>query len=86
MLKLNHAAIHDQASLLLSDKLQDGAVHLGFTGTDYVHSLHLGDTVHRCGTWGGMGSEAAFIDPRFSGSGMLELTAEPGEACKSKER
>jgi autotransporter-associated beta strand protein len=85
-LKLNHAAIHDQASLVLSDKLQDGAVHLGFTGMDYVHSLHLGDTVHRCGTWGGIGSEAAFIDPRFSGSGMLELTAEPGEACESKER
>jgi len=75
-LRLNHAAIDDRASLRLSDKLRDGAVHLGFTGRDYVHSLQVGDTVHRCGTWGGIASEATFIDARFSGRGMLELRAE----------
>jgi len=80
-LRLNHAAIDDRASLRLSDKLQDGAVHLGFDGRDYAHSLQIGDTMHRCGTWGGIGSEAVFIDPRFSGRGMLELTAETSTDC-----
>jgi len=85
-LRLNHAAIDDRASLRLSDKTQDGAVHLGFTGTDSLHTLQIGDTVHRCGTWGGVASEATFVDPRFSGPGMLELTAEPGDECKAKGR
>ena len=85
-LRLNHAAIDDRASLRLSAKLQDGAVHLGFTGQDSVHSLEVGDKVHRCGTWGGIGSEATFIDPHFTGHGMLELTAEPSEACKRSNR
>ena len=80
-LRLNHAAIDDRASLRLSDKLQDRAVHLGFTGRDYVHSIQIGDTVHRCGTWGGIASAATFVDARFSGRGMLELTAEPASAC-----
>jgi len=85
-LRLNHAGIDDRASLRLSDKLQDGAVHLGFTGTDSLHTLQVGDTVQRCGTWGGVATEATFVDPRFSGPGMLELTAEPGDECKAKGR
>lgn len=80
-LRLNHAAIDDRASLRLSDRLPDRAVHLGFTGRDYVHSIQIGDTVHRCGTWGGIASAATFVDARFSGRGMLELTAEPATAC-----
>ena len=80
-LRLNHAAIDDRANLRLSDKLRDGAVHLGFTGRDYVHSLQVGDIVHRCGTWGGIASEATFIDARLSGRGMLELRAEPSTTC-----
>ena len=85
-LKLNHAAIDDRASLRLSDKTQDGAVHLGFTGTDSVHTLQIGEKVQRCGTWGGVASEATFVDPHFSGPGMLELTAEPGDECKAEGR
>ena len=83
-LRLNHAAIDDRASLHLSDKLQDGAVHLGFEGRDYVHSLQIRDVVHRCGTWGGIASKADFIDPHFSGPGMLELTAEPSTECAKR--
>jgi autotransporter-associated beta strand protein len=79
--KLNHAAIADDASLRLADTVQDGAIHLGFEGSDKVHSLEVGDKVYRCGTWGGIGSEAEFIDPRLSGRGMLELTAEPSSEC-----
>jgi autotransporter-associated beta strand protein len=85
-LRLNHAAIDDRASLRLSDKAQDGAVHLGFTGTDSLHTLQIGDTVQRCGTWGGVATEATFVDPRFSGSGMLELSADPSDECKAKGR
>lgn len=84
-LELNHAAIDDRASLRLAAKLRDGAVHLGFERTDTVHSLQVGHTVHRCGTWGGIGSEAAFIDPRFTGPGMLELTAEPSDRCEKND-
>jgi len=80
-LRLNHAAIDDQASLRLSKQLADGAVYLGFEGRDDVHSLQIGDTVHQCGTWGGIGSKADFVDARFSGSGTLELTAEPATNC-----
>jgi autotransporter-associated beta strand protein len=79
--KLNHAAIADDASLRLADTVQDGAIHLGFEGSDQVHSLEVGDKVYRCGTWGGIGSKAEFIDPRLSGRGMLELTAEPSSEC-----
>ncbi len=85
-LKLNHAAIDDRASLRLSDKAQDHAVHLGFEGKDSVHSLQIADKVHRCGTWGGIASGAAFVDPRFSGPGMLELTADPSGECATKDR
>jgi autotransporter-associated beta strand protein len=85
-LKLNHAAIDDRASLRLSDKAQDGAVHLGFEGRDSVHSLQIADKVHRCGTWGGIASGAAFVDPRFSGPGMLELTADPSGECATEGR
>jgi autotransporter-associated beta strand protein len=85
-LRLNHAAIDDRASLRLSDKAQDGAVHLGFTETDSVHALQIGDTVQRCGTWGGVATEATFVDPRFSGPGILELTADPSDECKAKGR
>jgi autotransporter-associated beta strand protein len=80
--KLNRAALGDEAKLRLAKKLRDGAVHLGFTGKDVLHSLQIGDKVHRCGTWGGFESDAMFTDTRFSGRGMLELTAEPGDDCK----
>jgi autotransporter-associated beta strand protein len=80
-LRLNHAAIDDRASLHLSERLQDGAVNLGFAGADSIHTLRVGDEVHRCGTWGGVASEAMFVDARFSGPGMLELTAEPRDEC-----
>jgi hypothetical protein len=70
----------------LSDKAQDAAVHLGFTGTDSLQTLQIGDTVHTCGTWGGIATGATFVDPRFSGPGMLELTADPSDECKAKGR
>ena len=85
-LRLNHAAIDDGASLRLSDKAQDGAAHLGFSGTDSLHTLQIGDKVHRCGRWGGIATEATFVDPRFSGPGMLELTADPSDECEAKGR
>jgi autotransporter-associated beta strand protein len=85
-LRLNHAAIDDRARLRLSDKAQDAAVHLGFTGTDSLQTLQIGDTVHTCGTWGGIATGATFVDPRFSGPGMLELTADPSDECKAKGR
>ncbi|MGB5191507.1 MAG: hypothetical protein WBN70_00895 [Polyangiales bacterium] len=85
-LTLKRAAIADQASLRLSDSLEAGAVHLGFPGGDIVHSLQLGDVVHRCGTWGGPDSGAMFTDPHFSGPGTLELAGESMEACVNEQR
>lgn len=80
-LRLYQAAIDDRASVRLSETLEDGAVYLGFAGADSVHSLQVGDKEYRCGTWGGLASEAMFVDPRFSGPGMLELLAEPQNRC-----
>lgn len=84
-LTLKRAALGDQASLGLSDSLQDGAIRLDFSGSDIVGTLRIGDTVHRCGTWGAVDSGAMFTDAVFSGSGVLQLAAEPIEACR-KER
>jgi len=80
-LTLKRAALGDQANLRLSDALRDGAIHLGFSGRDIVHSLKMGDAVHRCGTWGGPDSSATFTDSVFSGAGILQLAAEPVENC-----
>jgi hypothetical protein len=81
-LTLRRAAIGDTATLQLSDSLEDGAIRLDFSGSDVVGALRIGDNVHRCGTWGAVGSSAMFTDAVFSGSGVLQLTAEPIEACR----
>ncbi|MGB8331342.1 MAG: hypothetical protein WCE62_14550 [Polyangiales bacterium] len=80
-LTLRRAALGDGASLWLSDSLEDGAIRLVFSGADVVNTLRIGNTVHRCGTWGAVGSGAMFIDAVFSGSGVLQLAAQPIEAC-----
>jgi autotransporter-associated beta strand protein len=83
-LRLKRAALGDTASLRLSDALQDGAIHLGFSGRDIVQSLQIGDAVYRCGTWGSPESGAMFTDSLFSGPGILHLAAEPIEGCTMK--
>ena len=80
-LTLRSAALGDTADLQLSDALEVGAVRLEFSGTDIVGTLRIGDSVHRCGTWGAVGSGAMFTDSVFSGSGVLRLAAEPIEGC-----
>ena len=80
-LTLSRAALGDAANLRLSDTLQDGTIHLGFSGRDIIHSLQIGDAVHRCGTWGSPDSGAMFTDSLFSGAGILQLAAEPIEGC-----
>ena len=80
-LTLSRAALGDAANLRLSDTLQDGTIHLGFSGRDIIHSLQIGDAVHRCGTWGSPDSGAMFTDSLFSGPGILHLAAEPIEGC-----
>jgi hypothetical protein len=83
-LTLKRAALGNQASLRLSDSLQDGAIRLDFSGSDIVNTLQIGDTVHHCGTWGAIGSGAMFTDAVFSGSGMLQLAAAPIEGCREE--
>ena len=74
-------AIADSATLSIAEGLPDGAIRLDFDGRNVVRTLQIADTMHRCGTWGGPESGAMFVDPVFSGSGVLELAAKPLEAC-----
>jgi hypothetical protein len=78
---LQEPAIAATASLLVAEDLPNGAIRLDFRGRNVVRALQVGDDLHRCGTWGGPESEAMFIDPVFSGPGVLELTGKPLEAC-----
>jgi len=78
---LQQPAIATSASLSLAEGLSDGALRLDFRGRGVVRSLRIGNTLHRCGTWGGPESRAMFVDPVFSGRGILELAGEPLEAC-----
>ncbi|NNE17436.1 MAG: hypothetical protein HKN10_03055 [Myxococcales bacterium] len=78
---LKEPAIANDATLTLSEDLQDGALRLDFEGRDVAYSLLIGETEHRCGTWGAPGSEAQFVDPVFSGPGIIELSAEAPEPC-----
>lgn len=78
---LQQPAMAVSASVTLADDSPEGSVRLGFEGSNVVRSLRIGDTTHLCGTWGGPESGAMFVDPVFSGPGILELAAEPLEAC-----
>ncbi len=78
---LEKPAIADSATLSVADGLSEGAVRLDFKGRDVVRALQLGDTMHHCGTWGSPESGAMFVDPVFSGRGILELGAKPLAAC-----
>lgn len=78
---LQQPAIADTATLTLVEDLSDGAIRLDFDGRNVVRSLQIGDAMHRCGTWGGPDSGAMFVDPVFSGLGVLELAAKALEAC-----
>ncbi|MEM9731561.1 MAG: hypothetical protein AAF997_23500 [Myxococcota bacterium] len=80
-MKLEKPAIARTASLSLAAELPDGAVQLDFKGKNVLQALRIGDETHRCGTWGGPDSKAMFIDPVFSGQGVLELAGQPIEAC-----
>ena len=79
--KLERPAIGDSATLQLAEELPDGAIQLAFKGRDVVRMLEIGGQIRRCGTWGGPESNAMFVDPVFSGRGVIELTAQPLEAC-----
>ena len=72
---LQKPAIADSATLRIAHGLPDGTVRLDFRGRNAVRALQIGDTIHRCGTWGGPESGAAQVDPVFSGRGVLELGA-----------
>jgi hypothetical protein len=78
---LQEPAIASSATLSITEGLPDGAIRLEFEGGDVVHALQIGDRMHRCGTWGGPESGAMFVDPVFSGPGVLELSAKALEAC-----
>jgi len=78
---LQRPAIAESATVSIVEGLPDGAFHLDFDGSNVVRTLQIGDTVHACGTWGGPESSAMFVDPVFSGRGVLELAAKPLEAC-----
>jgi autotransporter-associated beta strand protein len=80
---LHQPAISESATLSVSGDLAEGAIRLDFRGRNMVRSLQIGGELHRCGTWGGPDSRAMFIDPVFSGRGILELSAKPLEACTS---
>jgi hypothetical protein len=78
---LQQPAIADTATLSLVEDLPDGAIRLDFDGRNVVQSLQIGDEMHRCGTWGGPESGAMFVDPVFSGPGVLELATKAPEVC-----
>ena len=78
---LHEPAISDSATLSLAEGLADGAIRLDFRGRNVVRMLQIGGTTHHCGTWGGPNSRAMFVDPVFSGRGILELSAKPRESC-----
>ncbi len=78
---LREPAIADSATLSIVEGLPEGVLRLDFDGHDVVRILQIGNTVHRCGTWGGPESDAMFVDPVFSGPGVLELAAKPLAAC-----
>ncbi len=82
-LTLHKPAISESATLNVVDDLTEGAIRLDFKGRNLVRNLRIGGELHRCGTWGGPDSGAMFIDPVFSGRGVLELSAKPLEACAS---
>jgi len=78
---LHQPAMPDSATLSVVEGLAEGAIRLDFKGRDVVRNLQIGHTMHRCGTWGGPDSRAMFVDPVFSGKGILELSAKPLESC-----
>ena len=78
---LQEPALARSATLSVAKDLPDGAVRLDFDGRNVVRALQIGHTMHRCGTWGGPESGAMFVDPVFSGPGVLELAARPLEMC-----
>ena len=78
---LHEPAISDSATLSVAEGVAEGAIRLDFKGRNVVRILQIGDTMHRCGTWGGPDSRAMFVDPVFSGRGMLELSGVPLESC-----
>ena len=78
---LQQPALARSATLSVAKDLPDGAVRLDFDGRNVVRALQIGHTMHRCGTWGGPESGAMFVDPVFSGPGVLELAARPLEMC-----
>lgn len=88
---LQEPALSDGATLSVAEGLPPGSIRLDFKGRDVVRALQLGQAMHRCGTWGGPDSKAMFVDPVFSGPGVLELSAQAPEACtetaeESRER
>ncbi|KPK15514.1 MAG: hypothetical protein AMJ62_08875 [Myxococcales bacterium SG8_38] len=78
---LQEPGIADTATLTIAEGLPDGSLRLDFEGRNVLRALQIGDTMHRCGTWGGPESGAMFVDPVFSGPGVLELAAKPLAAC-----
>lgn len=82
---LEEPAIDRSATLTVTDELPDGSLRLAFKGRDDIHTLRIGQDTHRCGTWGGPESRAMFVDPVFSGPGMLEVTARPMESCTAAD-
>jgi autotransporter-associated beta strand protein len=69
-------------SLTLASGLEEGALHLDYKGRGELGALRIGDSSHRCGTWGGPDSRADFVDPVFSGPGMLVIGRDAAE-CMS---
>jgi hypothetical protein len=80
-LTLRAPAIAPSATLNIHEGLEEGSIRLEYKGRDVVKALQIGDTMHRCGTWGGPESDAMFIDPVFSGRGIIELAGQPLEVC-----
>lgn len=78
---LQEPGIAESAALTIAEGLPDGSLRLEFEGRNVIRALQIGGAVHRCGTWGGPESDAMFVDPVFSGPGVLELTDKPLAAC-----
>jgi autotransporter-associated beta strand protein len=80
--RVNTAPAADSATFNLAEGLPEGSLRLDYRGRGVVRGLRIGNESHRCGTWGGPDSHAKFVDPVFSGSGMLEVVG-GRDACVS---
>ncbi|BCU78224.1 autotransporter-associated beta strand repeat-containing protein [Luteolibacter sp. LG18] len=73
ILSFTNPTLADSSILNVADS--GATVELNFTGTDTVGQLFIGGVQQASGTWGSPASTADHKDARFTGTGILQVTA-----------